>query len=439
MSTIATPASNEANTVDAFASTRQNYERFAFLLLRVGHIPDLELTHLDFRVLLFLLGQKPGHYAAHHQTVARACDSNATSIKQAFGRLRAAGVVQSELIPPHHVLPTGRFARTNVNRYWVHLPALAALLQTPRTPASTLRNSAPSTGLNSASSYGTADPNEQQPLPPTPPPTLPLRCSRILREVEEAAVPIEISEDLERIRESWKRLGLGDFDRRSTRALENRLAEGATLEQIEAAVAGASVDEWLRRRAKVPFAVVFASVASVQRFAHEGRKVIDRQATKARSGPQEGQEERIAGDCQAFETIDPMVPTADELRRLLPKLKPVAASATTMDDVQMPLASQNAGVSRALGETAPTIAKAFGRPPRAVDKPAFAAPTQQPPMRYSGPPPELSALLKALAGSMHPGRDARNEETPQDRRLREQADFDRRRLELVATLRSLEK
>lgn len=77
---------------DAFAPTRVNYERIAFLLLRLGHVPGLALTHLDFRVLLFLLGQKPGHYAAHQHTIAKACDSNTTSILHSLSRLRDWGV-----------------------------------------------------------------------------------------------------------------------------------------------------------------------------------------------------------------------------------------------------------------------------------------------------------------------------------------------------------
>jgi hypothetical protein len=87
--------------------TRARYERFAFLLIRLGELPSVPLAHLDFRVLLFLLGQKPGHYAAHQHTIARACDSNTTSIRKALARLRAVGLVLWELVPPHHKLPTG--------------------------------------------------------------------------------------------------------------------------------------------------------------------------------------------------------------------------------------------------------------------------------------------------------------------------------------------
>jgi hypothetical protein len=54
------------------------------------------------------------------------------------------------------------------------------------------------------------------------------------------------------------------------RALRNRHAEGATREQLAAAVEGARHDEWLRQgRAKSAFAVVFASLASVDRFTNK--------------------------------------------------------------------------------------------------------------------------------------------------------------------------
>jgi hypothetical protein len=82
MSQSVSSAFDQAGAIDPFGSTRANYERFAFLLLRVGHVPGLVLRHLDFRVVLFLLAQKPGAYAAHHHTIARACDSNTSSIRQ---------------------------------------------------------------------------------------------------------------------------------------------------------------------------------------------------------------------------------------------------------------------------------------------------------------------------------------------------------------------
>jgi len=276
---------------DAFASTRVNYERFAFLLLREGHIPGLALAHRDFRLLLFLLGQKPGHYAAHHHTIAKACDSNTTSIRQSLGRLRAAGLVLWELIPPHHALPTGRFTRTNVNRYWVHLPRLASLLEAPARPPPTLPKSVASTLPKSDASYGTEIRSEQQPPPPTPPPKPPA-LSREAPLVGEAVPPVSVPSELEPIRQSWEKLGLGALDHRSARALENRRAEGATLDELETAVAGAGADDWIRRRAKVPFAVVFASLVSIARFAHEGRKILDARAFEVRREAEERRRDR---------------------------------------------------------------------------------------------------------------------------------------------------
>ena len=327
----ATASAFEAGAADAFASTRANYERFAFLLLRVGHVPGLALAHLDFRVLLFLLAQKPGQYAAHHGTIAKACDTNVTSIKRALSRLHAAGLVLWELIPPHHALPTGRFTRTNVNRYWVHLPRLGALLEGPMVPPPTRAETTSSTRSNSTSSYGTEIRSEQKPppLPPreppaasaAPPPTVPAS-------EEEAFNSIALTTELEPVCQSWERLGLGKLDARSVRALENRRAEGATLQQLEAAVVGAGADDWIRRRAKVPFAVVFATLASVERFAHEGRKILDAKDFAARRAAEELRAER---EWRAErERAERYVPTADDLRQLLPPPSPPMAKAQPM-------------------------------------------------------------------------------------------------------------
>jgi hypothetical protein len=265
-------AAVQADARDPFETTRENYQRFAMLLVRVGRVPELTLSHLDFRVLLFLLGQKPGHYAAHHRTIAAACDSNATSIKDSLGRLRKAGLVLSELVRPHHRLPSGRYSRTNVNRYWVHLPRLASLLETP---VAIGRKSDSSMRRNSASSHGTTSLNEQPP-PLSPPQGEPEPVSESLASESEAISKTESQRsEITPICEAWMKLGLGEIDGRSKRALENRIADGATHEQLEAAVEGASADDWLRRRAKVPFAVVFASLSSIERFAHAGRKLRD--------------------------------------------------------------------------------------------------------------------------------------------------------------------
>jgi hypothetical protein len=292
MSQAIAPAFDQAGAPDAFASTRENYERFAFLLLRFGHVPGLPLSHLDFRVLLFLLAQKPGAYAAHQHTIAKACDSNTTSIRQSLGRLRTAGLVLWELIPPHHALPTGRYTRTNVNRYWVHLPRLAAVLEGPARPPATPPKPRASTQPKSGASYGTEIRSVQQPPPPTPQPEPPPIEQPATPPEVEAVSPNDLGSELEPIRASWEKLGLGALDHRSERALENRRAEGATLEQLEAAVAGAGADDWIRRRAKVPFAVVFASLASIERFAHQGRKIIDARAFEQRRDAEERRKDR---------------------------------------------------------------------------------------------------------------------------------------------------
>ena len=340
MSEATASALDQADAIDAFASTRANYERFAVLLLRVGHVAGLALSHLDFRVLLFLLGQKPGQYAAHHQTIAKACDSNPTSIKQSLRRLRTAGVVLWELIPPHHPLPTGRFTRTNVNRYWVHLPRLSALLEaraaprpdlvlTPAEPVSlTGLDPAVSTRPNSASSYGTgSDLNNHLPPSPLAPETAQLEPIRSEEEamksnyVEPEPNP-EPTPEIAPVCEAWNALGLGTCDARSIRALENRLAEGATPDELEAAVAGAGADDWIRRRAKVPFAVVFATMASLARFAHAGRKILDAKASAARREAEERQKDRAWRTEKRVAVASEATPTAQALRALLPDTPP---------------------------------------------------------------------------------------------------------------------
>ena len=125
---------------------------------------------------------------------------------------------------------------------------------------------------------------------------------------------IEVGPELKPIRESWEKLGLGALDHRSARALENRHAEGATLEQLEAAVAGAGADEWIRRRAKVPFAVVFASLASLERFAHQGRKILDSRAFESRQAAEERRKDREWRAQQRAIVQNEIPPTADELR-----------------------------------------------------------------------------------------------------------------------------
>ena len=308
----ATATAFEAGGLDAFASTRANYERFAFLLFRVGHVPGLALSHLDFRVLLFLLGQKPGQYTAHQQTIAKACDSNTTSIRKSLGRLRVAGLVLWELIPPHHALPTGRFTRTNVNRYWVHLPRLGSLLEAPARPSATAPKSDASTLPKPDASYGTEIRSVQQP-PPSIPPLEPQDPSPPAPPEVEAVGSIEVGSELEPIRQSWERLGLGALDHRSSRALENRRAEGATLELLEAAVAGAGADDWIRRRAKVPFAVVFASLASLERFAHEGRKILEARGFESRREAEERRKDREWRKQQRALIQNEITPKAAEL------------------------------------------------------------------------------------------------------------------------------
>jgi len=103
-----------------------------------------------------------------------------------------------------------------------------------------------------------------------------------LRRADHGHAPA-VAPELEKVLAAWRTLDLGEPDDRSVRALRNRHAEGATSEQLAAAVEGARHDEWLRQgRAKSPFAVVFASLASVDRFADAGREHARRAEAAAR-------------------------------------------------------------------------------------------------------------------------------------------------------------
>jgi hypothetical protein len=323
MSTITATAFDQAATRHDGKSTRADYERLSLLLARKGRLAGVELEHIDFRVLQFLLGQKPGFYAAHHDTIAEALESNKTSIKNSFKRLRAAGIVLSELIRPHHALPSGRYTRTNVNRYWVNVPLLASLLSAPANGS----NSAPSIGPNSAPSYGTVKSMEQP--PPLPPVAAPPEARA---PEEEVVLPISLidktrpatpSPEIVLICDAWNALDLGTCGAREVRTLQRRANEGVTIEQLEAAVIGAGAERWLRNGAMVPFAVVFASVASIEQRAHEGRKIRDARERIAR---EEAKSARLDREWRAQQTArtralaEAPVPTASELLAELPPL-----------------------------------------------------------------------------------------------------------------------
>jgi hypothetical protein len=159
----------------------------------------------------------------------------------------------------------------------------------------------------------------------------------------EAVGSIEVGSELEPIRQSWEKLGLGALDNRSARALENRRAEGASLEQLEAAVAGAGADDWIRRRAKVPFAVVFASLASLERFAHEGRKILDARGFETRREAEERRKDREWRKQQRAIIQNEITPTAAELRAELlgmPSPPPPPARPMTAEELAKHRAEQ---------------------------------------------------------------------------------------------------
>lgn len=273
---------------------RERYARALVALARKGAVPGVALGHLAVRVLLFLLGQRPGYFA-HQKVIATAVDSNLTSVRGALFELREGGLVSWELIPPHHALPTGNFTRTNVNRYFVEAEALLRRLgatdAAPRTVAPTHPNSDASTGTSSEF-------EQDLPLPP-PGAATSKHTERASRgegrfkkedrtapgqqlRADQSRPPLPQA-DVETVLASWRQLNLGEPDDRSVRALQNRWAEGASAEQFMAAVEGARHDEWLSQgRAKSAFAVVFASIASIERFSVAGREHAQRAEAEAR-------------------------------------------------------------------------------------------------------------------------------------------------------------
>jgi hypothetical protein len=302
--------------------TRELYWRCLGALARRGRVPNVALSHLAVRVLLFLLGQRPGYFA-HQKVIADAVQSNLTSVRKALLELRDAALVRWALIPPHHPLPTGKYSRTNVNQYFVEADALLRALGghdaagTPRTEASTHLNSSASTGTDPKFEQDPplAPSGDSKRLPDQYPGKGEVEFSRFRgpraalgKPLPDAGVPSVTPRrlraappELENVIVAWRTLDLGEPDDRSMRALQNRHAEGATVEQLAGAVEGARHDEWLRQgRAKSPFAVVFASLAAVERFASSGREHARKTEAMAR--------ERVAERRAARARYDDVVP-----------------------------------------------------------------------------------------------------------------------------------
>ena len=64
----------------------------------------------------------------------------------------------------------------------------------------------------------------------------------------------------------------------------------------------------------MPFAVVFASLASIERFAHQGRKILDARAFETRQAAEERRKDREWRKQQRAIVSNEIPPTADELR-----------------------------------------------------------------------------------------------------------------------------
>lgn len=356
----------------AAAPSRADYARCSLLLQRRGRIAGTALTHLEFRVLSFLLGQKPGAYAAHHQTIAAALDTNVSSVRVALGRLRAAGLVTARRIPPRHRLPSGRYARTSVCIYTVVVervaPAQGGPAGLPQTDAQRGKKEAPgpdtrglpaapaaqpqpqpfqavtavasahsdlaaSTHPDSGASSGTRIRSEHKP-PPTPSP--PVLCGpeveipreeEALTQDEPARAPAPTPRaELRPIVAAWEAAGLPRVGALELRTLANRRVEGATLEELEAAALGAGEDAWVRLRARCPFAVVFCDLAAVRRFAHEGRKHRDAAPPLARP-----EARAPAPPPRPLPRVEAPAPPPEGIRAWLPAAIPRATPLTPED------------------------------------------------------------------------------------------------------------
>jgi len=299
---MASAAAKDRATATASRGEDGNiYQRCVFDLLARGHVPGVKLDHFAWRLLLFLLGQGPD-YIAKRKTLAQKLDTNETTVKVALGRLRDAKVapgvalLESELkVPLNSRLPwrPGSKANANLNGYRVAAEALLARLRdvdaqerrkaesVQRRPARvdpagrpTAPKSVRTSGLNPARTLS----GSMDGLITTPPP--PPSTTRAARtgEGRGKAVKNPITLEIRAVADDWRSLALGPaLGERELQALANRAAEGRSLDELRQAVRGASHPEqapWLRSdRCRKPFAVVFADVASVGRFAAYGRQL----------------------------------------------------------------------------------------------------------------------------------------------------------------------
>jgi hypothetical protein len=457
---------------DAPSASRESSERCAFALYRRGHLPGVDLTHLGFRLLLFLLGQRRGAYVAHYETIATELRSNRDSVMREAHRLRASGLLRCELIPPHHPLPfrAGSYTRTNVLRFDVDVERLGALLEVRGAPSvakvrpSTGAKPPPSTGAKPPPSPRTIEIYEPQPPSSKPPPDPGKDESPGGREALSKEIGGRETE-LEPVAKAWLRLGLGELGAKERKALENRRHEGATIEQLLDAVAGAAEHAWLRTGARSAFAVVFANLPAVARFAHDGRKlgcsnVPPRAASPTPSSGASSPSQTRVPPCglgvPAVAAVAREVPTPmpaetraalEHLGRVFGSGSPSAAPGRASPRAQG-AGSQvpRAGPKTPLNASARQEAQVVGTDASEARERLLGAysdgrqgreePAQRTGSERSEGDGELPRLLHGLGG--HSARPRDPTETEHDRLRRAQEHFDQRRLELLAALRALD-
>jgi hypothetical protein len=308
-------------------------ERAQLYVSRGGRVRGAPLKPVHRVVLCYLLSEQARYgngKTIFQKNIARELGLHRLQVQRAIAALRRWGLVLTILIQANHEKPWSsrasqpEYTRNKILRYWCRADRILA----PEPPEGL--SGEPSDGSCSEPSPRRERSCEEQP-PPTPATgdalaqadapaghresratlTRPPRPRRPCRAdargesrpgAEEQAAgrdaqgrsqaPREASPELEAeltaLAVRWNCLGMphangsaSSVGPRERQAWRNRLAEGCTVGELAEAIVGADKGDsagWLRGgRARVgAFGVVFATIASVRRYAAEGRSAIDR-------------------------------------------------------------------------------------------------------------------------------------------------------------------
>jgi hypothetical protein len=311
------------------------YQQACFALCKRGHVVGIRLTAMQFRVLAYLLSERPG-LVIYQKHIAKALQCSTKQVYRALKALRRLKLVDAPMILAEHPLPwkyNGKPARwdNRVLRYWVDTERVTveAPRQGPRLVEPVENVSSDGTLESTSPKYERETVQTASPTPPREPAELGAeegphapsghrvasetpgsgggaagesahahrrRRKRESGEGGESTPHAATPAQLDALGKAWDGLGLRDHYGNSTagprerKAFENRMGEGCSAEEIADAIAGAAGHrDWFEKRAGRCFAIVFADVCSVRRFAAEGRSASgggvrgpDRGAGKAR-------------------------------------------------------------------------------------------------------------------------------------------------------------